>query len=58
MPNGLSVEDLTAAVKLVGQQFAIEAIGVAAYDLQYDSEGRTVETAIQLVEMAVETVSG
>lgn len=52
-PNGLSVEQVEAAIHLIGERFTISAGSVSAYDPDVDENGRTLEAGIRLIQAIV-----
>ncbi len=52
-PDGLDVEAVKEAIRLVRERFTIRAMGVASYDPSYDLHGNTLKAAISLVQAAV-----
>ncbi|NIN10284.1 MAG: arginase family protein [Gemmatimonadales bacterium] len=49
-PGGLTVEQVTHAVRLLQQQFEVAACAVTAYDPACDEDGRTLRAAMMVLE--------
>jgi arginase len=52
-PDGLSLEEVRAALERIRGEFRIRAIAVTAYDPSFDPDGRLVRAAISLLHAAV-----
>lgn len=52
-PDGLSLEELRAALERIRVEFRIRAVAVTAYDPSFDPDGHLVRAAISLLHSAV-----
>jgi arginase len=52
-PDGLSLEDVRAALETIRAEFRIRAIALTAYDPAFDPDGHVVRAAITLLHSAV-----
>ncbi len=52
-PVGLTLADMREAIGLIGARFAIRAAALTTYNPEHDSDGRTLQTALALLEAVV-----
>jgi arginase len=48
--GGLSLEELTEAIRFIGSQFSIRAVALTAYNPDYDPEEKTLRAGLQLLQ--------
>jgi arginase len=51
--NGLTLEDMLAAIQLIREHFAVVAAGVASYDPKFDLQNRLAQAAFQLIQAVI-----
>lgn len=56
-PEGLSLQDLESAIRMVGETFDIKAAALTAYNPAYDELGRALGAGIRLIHTLVDTVA-
>jgi len=52
--EGLEVETVKEAIRLLRERFTIRAVGIASYDPEYDPHQNTLRAGIELVETVLE----
>jgi arginase len=55
VPNGLMLEQIEEAIRLINERFKICAGGVASYDPKYDETGRTFEAGVRIIKSMLTT---
>jgi arginase len=58
VPNGLAVEQIEQAIRIIGERFPICASTVASYDPQYDKNGQTFQAGVRIVKSILATNHG
>jgi arginase len=56
VPNGLTVEQVEIAIRLIGERFQICAAGIASFDPNYDLNGQTLQAGLRIIQRIVETI--
>ena len=50
VPDGLAVEQVEEAIRIIGERFTVCASGIASYDPKYDVKNRTFEAGVRLMK--------
>ncbi|MFN2564392.1 MAG: arginase family protein [Gemmatimonadaceae bacterium] len=53
-PNGLTVDEVVSALRLMGQRFRVRGAALTAYDPSFDDGGRVCRAALPLLETLAE----
>jgi arginase len=56
-PDGLTLDEILSALRLIGGRFRIRGAGVTAYDPAYDADGRVAAAALALLQAIVEAAT-
>jgi arginase len=57
-PGGLSLDELEAAIRAVGDRFAVRAVAMTAYDPDGDAEGRVARAGLRLLTAIAGAATG
>lgn len=55
VPDGLAVEQIEEAIRLINERFKVCAGGIASYDPKYDQAGRTFQAGVRLIKSILAT---
>ncbi len=53
VPGGLTVEQVSAGIRMVREHFQVRACGITAYDPAYDEKDRTLRAGVRIMECLV-----
>lgn len=50
VPNGLKVEQVEEAIRMIGARFYVRAAGIASYDPAYDTDDKTFHAGVKIMK--------
>ncbi len=55
-PDGLSLNELEQAIRVIGEKLQIKAVNLTAYNPEHDQDAQTIQSAFRLIDSIIEVI--